>query len=91
MKFSEFVAAVAGKAGVDKAMAEKILKSAVEVKTDVLKAKDSLSVPGLGTFQTRDNPARTGRNPQTGESMEIAAKTVVKFKPAKGLADSVNG
>ena len=50
-----------------------------------------VSLPGFGTFATRARPARTGRNPRTGESVEIAASTVLAFKPGKTLRDHVNG
>ena len=52
--------------------------------------KDKASFIGFGTFSTNDRPARDGRNPSTGATIKIAAKTVVKFKPGKALAEAVN-
>ncbi|WP_237755347.1 MULTISPECIES: HU family DNA-binding protein, partial [Pseudomonas] len=47
--------------------------------------------PGIGKLKVSERPARTGRNPQTGKAIEIAAKRVAKFVPAKALTDAING
>lgn len=57
---------------------------------DALTSGDSVTLPGFGTFEVRSRAARSGRNPQTGESMEIAASKAPAFKPASALKKSVN-
>ena len=57
--------------------------------TETLKAEGKLAIPSLGTFEIKERAARTGRNPQTGEKVEIAAKKVPAFKAAKALKDAV--
>ena len=54
------------------------------------KAADSVSLVGFGTFSANERPAREGRNPRTGETIQIKAKTVAKFKPGKKLSESLN-
>lgn len=54
-------------------------------------AKNSITIPGLGKFSVEERKARTGRNPKTGEAIEIKAKDVVKFKVAKACQDAVTG
>ncbi len=56
----------------------------------ILANGEKLSLPGFGTFTVTERKAREGRNPATGATIQIAAKKVVKFKPAKALADAVN-
>ena len=56
-----------------------------------LKAGDSISLVGFGTFAVKDRAERTGRNPQTGQEITIAAAKVPSFKAGKGLKDAVNG
>ncbi len=62
----------------------------VETVTDSLKKGDSVSLVGFGTFQVKERAARTGRNPQTGQPIEISAAKVPSFKAGKALKDSVN-
>lgn len=57
---------------------------------DALDNDGELTLPGIGKLKVSERAARTGRNPQTGKTMEIAAKKVVRFVPAKALADSLN-
>ncbi|MFZ5960572.1 HU family DNA-binding protein [Pseudomonas sp. QL9] len=57
---------------------------------DALENDGELTLPGIGKLKVSERAARTGRNPQTGKSIEIAAKKVVRFVPAKALADSLN-
>lgn len=57
---------------------------------DALENDGELTLPGIGKLKVSERAARTGRNPQTGKSIEIAAKRVVRFVPAKALADSLN-
>ena len=61
-----------------------------EIVADALENDGEISLPGIGKLKVSERAARTGRNPQTGKSIEIAAKKVVRFVPAKALADSLN-
>ena len=63
----------------------------IEVISDTLKKGDSLSFPGFGTFEVRERPARTGRNPRTGEELQIAASKIPAFKAGATLKAAVNG
>ncbi len=90
MNKTQLIDAMASKADLSKADAKKALEAFVEATSEALKSGDKISLVGYGTFSVSDRPARTGRNPRTGETMQIAAKKVVKFKPGKELADSVN-
>jgi DNA-binding protein HU-beta len=90
MNKSELIAAMAKDADISKAKAGLALESFVNNVTEALKKGDKVSLIGFGTFSTSERAARTGRNPQTGAEIQIAAKTVAKFKPGKGLSDSLN-
>ena len=70
--------------------AEIALNSLLKTLSDTLKAGQSVSLPGLGTFKVSQRPARTGRNPRTGEAINIAATAVCKFTAGKKLKESVN-
>ncbi len=86
MNKSELLAVVAEDAGTTKAVAEKVLNAFAEtVQTDVLFRGNNLAYPGLGTFKRVDTSARTGRNPATGQPVEIEAKSKVGFKPSPGM------
>jgi len=90
MTKAELIEAVAGKAGVSKAAAEKVLKAFMEeVKTGIKKG-ERITLVGFGTFYAAERPARTGRNPRTGEEIQIPACTVPKFKAGKALKDELN-
>ena len=67
-----------------------LLSSLETVVTDELKKGGEVTLNGLGKLKVAQKAARTGRNPQTGAAIDIPAKTVVKFTPAKALADAVN-
>lgn len=90
MNKSELVSAMAEDAGITKTQAEAALKSFVENVTNALKKGDKVSLIGFGTFSVSKRAARTGRNPQTGETIQIAAKNLAKFKAGKGLSDALN-
>lgn len=90
MNKSELIDAIATSADLSKDVAGKALNAAIESITGALKAGDSVSLVGFGTFTVTDRPARTGRNPQTGATMEIAAAKKPSFKAGKGLKDAVN-
>ena len=86
MNKTELVAAVAQKAERSKKDAEK----AVAAITDALCAGDKVQLVGFGTFEVRNREARTGKNPRTGEAIQIAASKVPAFKAGKALKDVVN-
>ena len=66
------------------------LEQLSEIVSDALENSDEITLPGIGKLKVSERPARTGRNPQTGQTLQIAAKTVVKFVPAKALSDAIN-
>ena len=72
-----------------KKQSEAVLSSLVEIVTTRLKAGDRVRLTGLGILQVRDRPARTGRNPATGQSIEIKASRKIAFSAAKELKDAV--
>ena len=90
MNKGDLVENVAENAGLSKQQAESAVSAVLEAIEDALKSDDKVSLIGFGTFSVNERAARTGRNPKTGESIQIAAKKVIKFKPGKSLADSVN-
>lgn len=87
MNKSELVAKIAEGAELTKVQAEKALNSFISATTAALKAGDKITLVGFGTFSAVTRAARTGRNPQTGKEMKIAAKTNGKFAPGKALKD----
>jgi DNA-binding protein HU-beta len=88
MKKDELVQAVAEAAGINKAEAGRALQAVVDTVTGAVASGDRVQIPGLGTFEPRSRSAREGRNPQTGETMQIAATTVPGFKPASAFKDA---
>ena len=90
MNKGELVASIADKADITQSQAESALSATLESIQDALKSGDSVSLVGFGTFSANERPAREGRNPRTGETIQIAAKTVAKFKPGKKLSESLN-
>ena len=90
MNKSELIAAVAKQADLTKKDAEAAVNAVTDVITDALKAGDKVQLVGFGTFETRERAARTGKNPRTGESIEIAASKVPAFNAGKALKDTVN-
>jgi DNA-binding protein HU-beta len=87
---ADLVNAMAEKAGLSKADAEKALAAFTNVVTDALKAGDKVALVGFGTFSVGDRAARTGKNPQTGAQINIPAAKTPKFKAGKALKDAVN-
>lgn len=87
MTKTELVAKIAEDAGLTKVQAEKALNSFIATTTATLKAGDKIGLVGFGTFSAVTRAARTGRNPQTGKSIKIEAKTNGKFTPGKSLKD----
>lgn len=90
MNKSELIEAIAASADIPKAAAARALDAMVETVTDSLKKGESVSLVGFGTFAVKERAARTGRNPQTGQPIEISAAKVPSFKAGKALKDSVN-
>jgi DNA-binding protein HU-beta len=90
MNKTELVQAVADASDLTKVAAQRAVESVLEAITQALAAGDSVVIPGFGTFAVGQRAARTGRNPQTGAALAIAASTVVKFKAGKALKDAVN-
>ena len=91
MKKDELVQAIAESADVSKADADRVLKALVDTVTSGVASGQKIQIPGLGTFDARERNAREGRNPQTGETIQIAATTVPGFKAATAFKDSVAG
>lgn len=85
----ELIAAVAEAAEITKKDAEKAVNATVEAITKALADGEKVSLVGFGTFETRQRPARTGRNPRTKEAIEIPASTAPAFKAGKALKDAV--
>ena len=90
MNKTELVAAIADKAGLTKKDAEEVVNAFTETVTKALKKGDKVQLVGFGTFEVSKRSARTGRNPQTGETMKIAAAKAPKFKPGKAFKDALN-
>jgi len=90
MNKAELIGAIADKSGLSKAEASKALDAFVSSVSDALADGERISLVGFGSFSVDQRGARTGRNPRTGEEIQIAAKNVVKFKPGAGLSAAVN-
>ncbi len=91
MNKSELIEAIAESADISKAAAGRAIDAVVESVTNALKSGDQVTLIGFGTFSVKDRAARTGRNPQTGAEIKIAAAKIPSFKAGKGLKDAVNG
>ncbi len=91
MNRNELVEAVASKTELRKSEASKAVDAVFESITNALKSGDEVRLVGFGTFSVASRAASEGRNPRTGEKIKIAASRQAKFKPGKGLRDSLNG
>ena len=91
MNKAELVAAVADKAELTKKDAEKAVKAFVDVVTEELKKGEEVQVVGFGTFKVTDRKSREGRNPKTGEVIQIPASKTPSFTAGAELKKSVNG
>jgi DNA-binding protein HU-beta len=89
MNKGELIEAIAEKVGVAKAEADRMVNAFEEIVISTLKGGGEVVITGFGTFSAKKREARTGRNPQTGESIEIPAMTVPKFKAGKALKDAL--
>lgn len=90
MNKQDLITAISDAAEITKAAAEKALNAFMDSVTTALKKKDKVALPGFGSWEVSKRAARTGRNPQTGAEIKIAAANVPKFKAGKGLKDAVN-
>ena len=90
MSKQQLVEMIAEKAGLTKADASRALEATMESIQEALKKGEKVSLVGFGTFATSKREAREGRNPRTGETVKIAARTAVTFKAGSKLKDAVN-
>ena len=86
MNKTQLIDAMAEKSGLNKADSKRALEAFIGATTDALRGDDRVALVGFGSFSVAERAARTGRNPKTGESIQIAAKKVVKFKAGSDLA-----
>ena len=89
MNKNELVSAMAANSGLSKADAKRALDAFISSISNALKSGDKISLVGFGSFAVQKRNARTGRNPQTGKEIKIAAKNVVKFRPGSELSTAV--
>ncbi len=90
MNKAELVTAIAEKTELSKKDSEKALKAFIDVVTEELVKGEKIQLVGFGTFEVTERAAREGRNPQTGETMSIAASKAPRFKAGKALKDVIN-
>lgn len=90
MNKTELIAAAAEQTGMTKKDMEKALNAALDTITGALKNNDKVQLSGFGIFEVKEREARMGRNPQTGEAMEIAAARIPSFKASKTLKDTIS-
>lgn len=91
MNKAKLIKAIVEDVEMSKKDAEKVLNATLEVIQSTLSDGEAVKIQGFGNFEVRDRAPRKGRNPQTGEEIEIAASKAVGFKPAKALKDAVKG
>ena len=90
MNKAELIEAMADAADISKAAAARALDGMVEAITGAMKEGDQVSLVGFGTFSVKERAARQGRNPQTGETIQIKASVIPSFKAGKALKDALN-
>jgi DNA-binding protein HU-beta len=91
MNKNQFAEAIADKSGLSKRDAQRALDGFQDALMDAMQRGEKVSLTGFGTFEVRERGARTGRNPQTGETMQVAASKNAAFKPGKSFKDALNG
>jgi len=91
MNRRELVLAIAERTEIDRKTADAALAAFVDIVTDSVKSGDPVTITGFAKFARVDRPARQGRNPATGETIQIAAKSVAKITPLKAFKDAVLG
>ncbi|MFT7682384.1 HU family DNA-binding protein [Moritella dasanensis] len=89
MNKAQLIDSVAAKADISKAAAGRAIDAMIEAVTETLEKEESVTLVGFGTFSVRDRAARTGRNPQTGAEIQIAASKLPAFKAGKLLKDAL--
>ncbi|ADL06895.1 HU family DNA-binding protein [Thermosediminibacter oceani] len=90
MNKAELVSVMAEKSGLTKKDSEKALNAFIEAVSEALSKRDKVQLVGFGTFEVRERSQRKGRNPQTGEEIDIPAASIPAFKAGKALKDSIN-
>lgn len=90
MTKSELIAVVAVRTELNKTQAEKAVNAVIDAISNTLAGGEDVAIAGFGTFTAKSRQAREGRNPRTGATLQIAAKTSVSFKPGKALKDALN-
>lgn len=90
MNKKQLVEYIAENADISKGDASKALDATLDAVSETLKKGDKVTLVGFGTFSVSKRAARTGRNPKTGDALEIPAKNIAKFKAGSKLADSIN-
>ena len=88
---SDLIRAVSESSGLSRGDATKALDGMIDTISDAVQQGEKVSIAGFGTFERRERAARTGRNPQTGEELQVAASKAPAFKAAKAFKDAVNG
>jgi DNA-binding protein HU-beta len=91
MKAADLIDYVASEAGVEKTAAKKAVEAVFAGIVDAAKKGEEVNLAGFGKFKVKDSPARQGRNPGTGETIEIAASRKLGFSPAKQVKDALAG
>lgn len=91
MNKSELIDQATSSTGLSKSEVSKVLDGVLTTISDAVTSGDKVAISGFGTFERRERAARTGRNPQTGEELQVAASKAPAFKPAKAFKDAVNG
>ena len=91
MNKSNLITAIGETTGISRSEAARAVDATFEVIADALKDGVDVRLTGFGIFGVADRAARKGRNPRTGDPVEIAASRQIRFKPGKGLKDAVNG
>ena len=91
MNQGDLADAVAAATGTGKAEAARVVEAVLDAIRDGLRRGEKVAISGFGSFEAARREARQGRNPRTGEAVEVAASTTVRFKPGKGLKEALNG
>ncbi len=90
MNKAELIHAAAEKAGVSKKEAEAVVNAALDAIVAAMKESEKVQIVGFGSFEVKNRPARTGRNPRTKESIAIPASKVPTFKAGKAFKDAID-
>ena len=91
MNNTDLAEKIAGDNGLSKADARKLVDAVFAAIADAAAAGEEIALNGFGKFKVKDSPAREGRNPATGEAIQIAASRKLTFVPAKAVKDALNG